>query len=53
MIMTIHSTYGVLECVPMTLQAIEKSIPESPQELQGTETSPVEEEEITVPIFQD
>ena len=28
MIMEIHSSYGVLECEPMTLQAIEKSIPE-------------------------
>ena len=27
MIMKIYSTYGVLDCVPMTLQAIEKSIP--------------------------
>lgn len=28
MIMEIHSVYGVLKCTPMTLQAIEKSIPE-------------------------
>lgn len=27
--MYIHSIHGVLECEPMTLQAIEKSIPES------------------------
>lgn len=27
--MYIHSSYGVLECEPMTLQAIEKSIPEA------------------------
>lgn len=45
MIMEIHSSYGVLECVPMTLQAIEKSIPEAPQELQGTETAPVDVEQ--------
>lgn len=45
MIMTIHSSYGVLDCQPMTLQSIEKSIPEVPQELQGTETAPVEEEQ--------
>lgn len=25
----IHSKFGVLDCQPMTLQAIEKSIPES------------------------
>ncbi len=45
MIMTIHSSYGVLVCEPMTLQAIDKSIPEVPQELQGTETAPVDEEQ--------
>lgn len=28
MIMEIHSKYGVLFCEPMTLQAIEKSIPD-------------------------
>lgn len=27
MIMKIYSSYGVLDCEPMTLQAIEKSIP--------------------------
>lgn len=27
--MYIHSAFGVLECEPMTLQAIEKSIPEA------------------------
>ena len=45
MIMEIHSSYGVLECVPMTLQAIEKSILEVPRESQGTETAPVDEEQ--------
>ncbi len=45
MIMEIHSTYGVLECVPMTLQAIEKSIPEVPQEPQETPTAPGDEEQ--------
>ncbi len=45
MIMTIYSSYGVLECQPMTLQAIEKSIPFLPQEPQGTETAPVEKEQ--------
>lgn len=45
MIMEIHSSYGFLECVPMMLQAIEKSIPEVPQEPQGTETAPVDEEQ--------
>lgn len=29
MIMEIHSKFGVLFCTPMTLQAIEKSIPEA------------------------
>lgn len=29
--MFIHSSFGVLECVPMTLQAIEKSISEAEQ----------------------
>lgn len=38
--MYIHSSYGVLVCKPMTLQAIEDSIPESElieqnQDLQG------------------
>lgn len=28
--MFIHSSYGVLDCQPMTLQAIEDSIPEKP-----------------------
>lgn len=45
MIMQIYSSFGVLDCVPMTLQAIEKSIPFVPQEPQGTETAPVEEEQ--------
>lgn len=27
--MYIHSAFGVLECEPMTLQSIEKSIPEA------------------------
>ena len=53
MIMTIHSAYGVLECQPMTLQAIEKSIPEVPQEPQGTETAPDDEDQTQVPIFKD
>lgn len=30
--MFIHSSFGVLECVPMTLQAIENSIPDAPKE---------------------
>lgn len=38
MIMTIHSTYGVLECVPMTLQAIEKSIPDGEVQEQDEDT---------------
>lgn len=38
MIMTIHSTYGVLECVPMTLQAIEKSIPDGEVQEQEEDT---------------
>ena len=45
MIMTIHSSFGVLDCVPMTLQAIDKSIPEVPQEPQEPETAPVYEEQ--------
>lgn len=53
MIMEIHSSYGVLECQPMTLQAIEKSIPEVPQEPQGTETAPDDEDQEQVPIFKD
>lgn len=54
MIMEIHSLFGVLECEPMTLQAIEKSIPdEAPQEIQGTETAPDDEDQEQVPIFQD
>lgn len=53
MIMTIHSSYGVLDCVPMTLQAIEKSIPDVPLEPQGTETAPDDEDQEQVPIFQD
>lgn len=38
MIMTIHSSYGVLECVPMTLQAIEKSIPDGEVQEQTEDT---------------
>ena len=38
MIMTIHSTYGVLECEPMTLQAIEKSIPDGEVQEQEEDT---------------
>lgn len=53
MIMEIHSSYGVLECQPMTLQAIEKSIPEVPQEPQGTETAPDDEEQEQYPIVMD
>ncbi len=53
MIMTIHSSYGVLVCEPMTLQAIEKSISEVPQEPQGTETAPDDEDQTQVPIFKD
>lgn len=45
MIMTIHSSFGVLDCVPMTLQAIEKSIPEVPREPQVPETASVDEEQ--------
>lgn len=30
--MFIHSCYGVLDCVPMTLQAIEKSVPDAAKE---------------------
>lgn len=30
--MFIHSSFGVLDCVPMTLQAIEKSIPDAAKE---------------------
>lgn len=52
MIMTIHSSFGVLECEPMTLQAIEKSIPED-TEPQGTPTAPVDEDQEQVPIFMD
>lgn len=33
--MVIHSSFGVLECEPMTLQAIEKSIPEATGEEQN------------------
>lgn len=47
MIMTIHSTYGVLTCEPMTLQAIEKSIPDG--EVQEQE----EDTEATVFIAED
>lgn len=40
--MFIHSCYGVLDCVPMTLQAIEKSIPDASKEqtkqVQGDQT---------------
>ncbi len=53
MIMEIHSSYGVLECVPMTLQAIEKSIPEVPREPQGTETAPDDEDQEQIPVFMD
>lgn len=53
MIMEIHSIYGVLICEPMTLQAIDKSIPEVPQEPQGTPTAPVDEDQEQVPVFQD
>lgn len=53
MIMEIHSSFGVLECQPMTLQAIEKSIPEVPQEPQGTGTAPDDEDQEQVPIFMD
>lgn len=53
MIMEIHSSYGVLECVPMTLQAIEKSIPEVPREPQGTPTAPDDEDQEQVPVFMD
>ncbi len=53
MIMTIYSSYGVLECQPMTLQAIEKSIPFLPQEPQGTETAPDDEDQEQVPVFMD
>lgn len=53
MIMEIHSSFGVLVCEPMTLQAIEKSIPEVPQEPQGTETALDDEDQEQVPIFQD
>lgn len=52
MIMTIHSSFGVLECEPMTLQAIEKSIPED-TELQGTETASDDEDQEQVPVFMD
>lgn len=45
MIMEIHSSFGVLTCVPSTLQAIEKSIPEAPQEPQGPSTAPDDEEQ--------
>lgn len=45
MIMQIYSSFGVLDCVPMTLQAIEKSIPFVPQEPQVPETAPVDEEQ--------
>ncbi len=45
MIMEIHSKFGVLVCEPMTLQAIEKSIPDVPREPQGSETAPVDEEQ--------
>lgn len=38
MIMEIHSSYGVLECVPMTLQAIEKSIPDGEVQEQEEDT---------------
>lgn len=30
--MFIHSSFGVLDCQPMTLQAIEKSIPDASME---------------------
>lgn len=32
--MFIHSSYGVLDCTPMTLQAIENSIPDASMEQQ-------------------
>lgn len=47
MIMTIHSTYGVLTCEPMTLQAIEKSIPD------GEVQEQTEDTEATVFIAED
>lgn len=53
MIMEIHSSYGVFVCEPMTLQAIDKSIPEPPLESQGTETAPDDEDQEQVPIFMD
>lgn len=52
MIMEIHSKFGVLECQPMTLQAIEKSIPED-TEPQGTSTAPDDEDQEQVPVFMD
>ncbi len=53
MIMEIHSSFGVLVCEPMTLQAIDKSIPEPPPESQGTPTAPVDEDQEQVPVFMD
>lgn len=41
MIMQIYSSFGVLDCQPMTLQAIEKSIPEGevPEQTEDTEAT--------------
>ena len=38
MIMEIHSSFGVLVCQPMTLQAIEKSIPDGEVQEQEEDT---------------
>lgn len=38
MIMEIHSKFGVLVCEPMTLQAIEKSIPDGEVQEQEEDT---------------
>lgn len=35
--MFIHSSFGVLDCVPMTLQAIENSIPDASMEQTGNQ----------------
>lgn len=46
--MFIHSAYGVLECKPMTLQAIEDSISEKPFVINEDENpiEPVNEDKV-------
>lgn len=46
--MYVHSSYGVLDCIPMTLQAIENSIPEGQVQEQNTDTEATVGEQVSV-----